>query len=82
VIAVRRKFMTMLLALGVLTMALSNAIAEDVFVTKKGKKYHKADSRFIKGKEVTKMSREDAEAKGYKPSSDFLNEETPKAETK
>lgn len=57
-------------------------MAEDVFVTKYGKKYHKAESRFIKGKEVIKLDREEAEAKGYKPSSEFLDEQPAQEEKK
>ena len=65
----RRKLLIALAALVLLSTSFAHA--EDVFVTKKGKRYHKADSRFIKGKEVTKLTREEAEAKGYKPSSEF-----------
>jgi len=56
---------------------MSSAVhAEDVFVTEHGKKYHKADSRFLKGKETIKMTREEAEAEGYLPARDFLESET------
>lgn len=47
-------------------------LALDVYVTKNGKKYHKKDSRFIKGKEVEKLTREEAEARGYEPSSEMI----------
>ena len=71
-----RRILLGVLALGVACIMLaSNALAEDVFVTKYGKKYHKEDSRFIKGKEVIKLDREEAEAQGYEPSSDFLEKE-------
>lgn len=71
-----KKGLHILLA-GLMAAMMFSAVsfAEDVFVTKYGKKYHKEDSRFIKGKEVKKMSREEAESKGYKPSSDFDDEE-------
>lgn len=59
-----------------------SAFAEDVYVTKSGKKYHKEDSRFTKGKEVTKMDRKEAEEKGYEPSSDFLQDEVSDKESK
>ncbi|MCA9394393.1 MAG: hypothetical protein KC900_09340 [Candidatus Omnitrophica bacterium] len=48
------------------------ALALDVYVTKNGKKYHKKDSRFIKGKEVEKLTREEAEARGYIPSREMI----------
>jgi hypothetical protein len=56
-------------------MALSAAtmgFAEDVYVTKSGKAYHHAESPFIKNRETTKMTKEAAEAKGYKPSRSYL----------
>ena len=75
------------LTAGVMGLALSMllttaSMAEDVFVTKKGKRYHKANSRFIKGKEVEKISREDAEKRGLKPSSEFLQEESQETKQK
>lgn len=75
-------FLSLLVGMLVLTQAV---FAEDVYVTKNGKKYHKKDSRFIKGKEVEKLTVEEAEARGYEPSSDFLkddNIEAKPAETK
>ena len=38
-----------------------------VYVTKKGNSYHKQDCPTIKGSEVTKTTRKDAEAAGKKP---------------
>lgn len=38
-----------------------------VCVTKKGKKYHKATCRVLKDSETQKLSRTEAEGKGYKP---------------
>lgn len=76
----------MALIAAVCLLATSLAIAEDVFVTKYGKKYHPEGSRFIQNKEVIKMTREEAEAKGYSPSKEFFkkdaaSEEKPAAET-
>lgn len=65
-----RKFL-----LGILVFTLfvaQPALALDVYVTKNGKRYHKKDSRFIKGKEVEKLTREEAEARGYLPSSEMI----------
>ncbi|MFT5387816.1 MAG: hypothetical protein ACI9E5_000951 [Candidatus Omnitrophota bacterium] len=63
------------LSLCILASSAAVSFAEDVFVTKYGKKFHKEGSRFIKDRETIKMTREDAEEKGYKPSSDFLEED-------
>jgi hypothetical protein len=68
------------LTAGVMGLALSMllttmSMAQDVYVTKKGKRYHKADSRFIKGKEVEKLTREEAEKRGLKPSSEILQDD-------
>ncbi len=38
-----------------------------VCVTKKGKKYHRAGCRVLKNAEVQKMTRTEAENKGYSP---------------
>ncbi len=68
----KKALMAMLLGvtLSVLTAGLS--LAEDVYVTKNGKKYHHSESRFIKGKEVEKISLEEALARGLEPSKDYL----------
>ena len=73
--------MGLVMALGAVTMAF----AEDVFVTKNGKVYHHAESPFIKNRETVKMTKEEAEAKGYKPSRSYLKakaEEKAKADAK
>ncbi|MFA5088124.1 MAG: hypothetical protein WC552_03715 [Candidatus Omnitrophota bacterium] len=48
-------------------MTTALAFAEDVYVTKRGKKYHKEDCRFIKGKEVQKIDKQEALQKGLVP---------------
>ena len=69
-----KKFYSVLLAALVASSAIvSLCAAEDVFVTKNGKKFHNAESRFIKGKETTKLTLEDAQAKGYEPSKAYLD---------
>ena len=45
----------------------SFVFAEDVYVTKQGKKYHKSDCRFIKNRDSQKIDIEDAKAKGLEP---------------
>jgi len=72
----RNKLMIAVLSCALLAGFTGLSWAEDVYVTKYGKKYHKEDSRFIKGREVEKLDREEAEELGYKPSSDFLQEKT------
>ena len=72
----KKTLMSMMLSLLMAVMVTHVAFAEFVYVTKYGKKYHKADSRFIKDKAAEKLTREDAEARGYKPSSEFSEAET------
>lgn len=62
--------------MALLASAATAGFAEDVYITKHGKKYHKADSRFLKGKEVEKITREEAEARGYEPSQEFSEQQT------
>ena len=40
---------------------------ETVYATKRGKKYHEQDCRFIKNRDTTSMSKEEASTKGLKP---------------
>ena len=56
----------------VLCMAVSPAWAEFVYVTKNGKKYHHAESRFIKNRETEKITLEEAVARGLEPSKAYL----------
>lgn len=71
----KRKLLTVLAGMIFLASAATMAFAEDVYITKHGKKYHTADSRFIKGKEVEKLTREEAEARGYEPGQEFLEDQ-------
>ncbi len=70
-----KKLTTIMLSIFVSLMLSHAAFAEDVYVTKHGKKYHKKESRFIKGKEVEKLTIEEAIERGYKPSSDFAKDD-------
>ena len=70
----RNKFFSLLLSVCMILTMATASLAEDVYVTKYGKKYHKEGSRFIKDKDVQKLTREEAEAQGYKPSSEFQKE--------
>ena len=55
-----------------LCMAVSPAWAEYVYVTKNGKKYHHAESRFIRNRETEKITLEEAIARGLEPSRAYL----------
>jgi len=75
-----KKITTFLLAAAMIFASASFALAEDVYVTQYGKKYHKVDSRYLQGKEgVIKLTRKEAEEQGYEPGNEFVQ---PKTETK
>ena len=68
----RKKLLVFLMAAFMAAGAVAMSFAEDVFVTKNGKVYHHAESPFIKNRETVKMTKEEAEAKGFKPSRSYL----------
>lgn len=76
----KRTFSGVLVLLFTGMVLATSVLAEDVYVTKYGKKYHKKDSRFIKGKDVTKLDREEAEAQGYMPGAEFSKENSESAQ--
>ena len=43
------------------------ASAEDVYKTKNGKKYHRADCKLVQNRDTQKLSKEEATEKGLKP---------------
>ena len=61
-----KKFITLSLILVTISLA-ANAFAAEVYVTKRGKRYHKADCRLIQNKEFVKIDQSAADAKGLKP---------------
>jgi hypothetical protein len=74
-----------------LCMAVSPAWAEYVYVTKNGKKFHHAESKFIQNRETEKITVEEALARGLEPSKAYLKHkasaeqtaaESPKTEAK
>jgi len=71
----KNKFLIVMLGAMMSFMLTTVALAEDVYVTQFGKKYHKENSRFIKDRDVEKLSKEEAEERGYEPSSEFLKDE-------
>lgn len=69
-----RKLM-MIGVLGVLMSVTTLAHAQEVSVTKNGKKYHHTDCRLIQKKNPITISREDAMKKGLKPCKVCFKEE-------
>ena len=58
----------MVLALGLMILSSASlAFAEDVYVTKNGKKYHTQECPLIKNKGPIKISKEEAIEKGLAP---------------
>ena len=68
----RKHIMLALWALFLTVAWVAPSFAEFVFVTPNGKKYHPENSRFLKGKQVEKISKEEAEARGLEPSREYL----------
>ena len=66
------------MAVGLCVMILSVssfALAEDVYVTKNGSKYHKETCRFIKNRDVETISKEAAIEEGLQPCSRCYKED-------
>ncbi len=61
-----KNVLTMLLA-GMVIIGSTFAFAEDVYVTKNGKKYHKADCLLVKSKGAQPIAMEEALKKSLKP---------------
>lgn len=51
--------------------------AQDVYVTKSGKKYHKTDCSFVQDRKPVKISKKDALAKGLAPCPKCFKEDLP-----
>ena len=71
--SVRKIFMAGLCLLFLAANTL--AFAEDVYVTPNGKKFHKADCRFIKNRETQKLDNQDAIGQGYVPCQKCFSED-------
>ena len=67
-----RALKIMLLGLITTAMLSTSAMAEWVYVTKNGKKYHPESSRFAKMEGVERITKEEAEARGLEPSKAYL----------
>ena len=61
-----RKLLTFGL-IALLLAATTQAMAEEVYVTTNGHKYHTEDCRLIKNKKSTKIDKDDAEKSGFEP---------------
>jgi hypothetical protein len=68
----KKALLTLLLGAVLTSAAAMPALAEDVYVTKSGKKYHNAESKWIKNKEAEKIAIEEAIARGLEPSKEYL----------
>ena len=71
-----------ILLLGMMFIGSTFAHAEDVYATKNGKRYHKADCLLIKDKGAKVISLEDAQKKGLKPCRRCFGSETDSAKNK
>jgi hypothetical protein len=69
-----KKLTTLVLCLVFLATATA-AFAADVYVTKRGKKYHTEFCRLIQSKDVQKISEEDAKTKGLAPCRKCFNDD-------
>lgn len=67
------KILTMMLA-GMLFLGSTFAFAEDVYVTKNGKKYHKANCLLIAKKGAKPIALDEASKKGLKPCRKCFNQ--------
>ena len=72
------KVLSIILGLMMIT-STTFAFAEDVYVAKKAKRYHKQDCTLIKGKTTQVISKEEADQKGLKPCNKCFGKETKQA---
>ena len=71
----KRTFLTIFTGLMVLAVA-NVSFAEDVYVTKHGKRFHKELCKVTRNKEVQKLDRQAAVTKGLKPCQSCFKDET------
>ncbi len=69
-----KRWMAVLVCM-VLLGTTSFASAKDVYATKNGKKYHTADCRWVKNRDVVKMTEEEAVKKGLAPCGACMKED-------
>lgn len=68
----KKAILSVLLGAILTSVMVLPALAEDVYVTKSGKKYHNAESKWIQNRETEKISLEDAIERGLEPSKEYL----------
>jgi len=68
----KKALLTLLVGVMMSSATLGLSFAEDVLVTKSGKKYHHIDATYLKGKDVERITKEEAEARGLEPSKNYL----------
>ncbi|MBL7130488.1 MAG: hypothetical protein ISS45_03660 [Candidatus Omnitrophica bacterium] len=61
-----KRIIALVMSLAILS-ATTFVFAEDVYITKRGKKYHKQDCPLIANKDAQKVNLEEAKAKGLEP---------------
>ena len=78
-----KQIVALMLCLAFLTVTAAT-FAEDVYVTKYGKKYHAENCPLIANRDVQKISLKEAEAKGLEPCKRCIDksEEAAKTETR
>jgi len=74
------KRMLMMSLVAMMLAGTTMAYAADVYVTKHGKKYHKADCPLVKNRDVTEMTEKKAKGKGLEPCAKCLKKKARKAE--
>jgi hypothetical protein len=72
---------SLVVAFFIIAGSTGHVLAEDVFITRTGNFYYPSSSPFIKTRATTRISREDAESKGYKPSKSYLKAKQKESQT-
>ena len=76
----KKHILAMLLGASLLALNVTPLWAEDVLVTKAGKKYHYIDSSYAQREGVERISLEEAEKRGLLPGKDYLKHKALEAE--
>ena len=74
------KRMLMMSLVAMMLAGTTMAYAADVYVTKHGKKYHKADCPLIRNKDVTEMTEKKAKKEGFEPCAKCMKKKAVKTE--
>ncbi len=68
----KKYLLSVLLGAALLALGTSPIWAEDVLVTKAGKKYHHVESSYAQKEGIERISLEEAKTRGLEPSKDYL----------